>query len=84
MDGFEYGTTNHSTMKGSRGGPRPGAGRKPTGKGIQVKTSIPFDDVAALDAWAAMNGCTRTEAVRRLTKIGLETEAKRRAKKPAS
>jgi hypothetical protein len=63
-------------MKERRGGARPGAGRKPTGKGIQVNTRIQPDDLAAIDEWAAKNGCTRSEALRRLAKLGLLADKK--------
>jgi hypothetical protein len=63
-------------MKGTKGGARPGAGRKPTGKGQLVGVRIQPDDLAAIDAWAADHGCTRSEAVRRLAKQGLLAEKK--------
>ncbi len=58
-------------MKSRKGGARPGAGRKPTGQDKPVGTRIPADDLAAIDAWAAEQGCTRAEALRRLAKLGL-------------
>ena len=64
-------------MKGRRGGARPGAGRKPTGKkGTQINANIQPDDLVAIDAWAARNGCTRSEALRRLAKLGLLADNK--------
>lgn len=65
-------------MKSKKGGARPGAGRKPTGQDKPVGTRMPADDLAAIDAWAAEHGCTRAEAIRRLTKTALDTEAKRK------
>ena len=61
----------HIVMRGTRGGARPGAGRKATGKGAQVNSRIQPDDLAAIDEWAAKNGCTRGEALKRLAKKGL-------------
>jgi hypothetical protein len=63
-------------MKDTRGGSRPGAGRKPTGKGTQVNTRIQPDDLAAIDEWAEKNACTRSEALRRLAKLGLLADKK--------
>jgi hypothetical protein len=39
-------------------------------------TSIQPDDLAAIDEWAAKHGCTRSEAVRRLAKLGLLADRK--------
>jgi hypothetical protein len=36
-----------------------------------VGVRIQPEELAAIDAWAAVNGCTRAEAIRRLTKLGL-------------
>jgi hypothetical protein len=41
------------------------------GKNEHVGLRIPKDDLAAIDAWAETNGCSRAEAIRRLTKLGL-------------
>jgi hypothetical protein len=57
--------------KSSKGGARPGAGRPATGKGTHVGVRIQPDDLAVIDEWAAANGCTRAEAIRRLAKLGL-------------
>jgi hypothetical protein len=46
-------------------------GRPATGKNEHVGLRIPKDDLAAVDAWAKANGCSRAEAIRRLTKLGL-------------
>lgn len=74
---MKYPIINHSAMKGKkRGGARPGAGRPATGKGTQVNTSIQPDDLAAIDEWAAKHGCTRSEALRRLAKLGLLADKK--------
>jgi Ribbon-helix-helix protein, copG family len=53
-----------------KGGARPGAGRPPADT-EQVGVRIPRNDLAAIDAWAAANGCSRAEAIRRLAKRGL-------------
>jgi hypothetical protein len=53
-----------------KGGARPGAGRPPADT-EQVAFRIARTDLAAIDAWAARNGCTRAEAIRRLAKMGL-------------
>jgi hypothetical protein len=53
-----------------KGGARPGAGRPPVDS-EQVNMRISRSDLADIDAWAAANGCSRTEAIRRLTKLGL-------------
>jgi hypothetical protein len=63
-------------MKSTKGGARPGAGRKPTGQGELVGVRIQPDDLAAIDAWAAKHGCTRQEAIRRLAKMGLLADTK--------
>jgi Ribbon-helix-helix protein, copG family len=63
-------------MKAIKGGARPGAGRKPTGKGQLVGVRIQSDDLATIDAWAADHGCTRSEAVRRLARLGLLADKK--------
>jgi hypothetical protein len=54
-----------------KGGARPGAGRPATGLGEFVGMRFQPDDLAAIDAWAEANECSRTEAIRRLTKLGL-------------
>jgi hypothetical protein len=64
-------------MKGTKGGARPGAGRPPSDKDSQfVGARVPADDLAAIDEWAVKNGCTRSEALRRLAKLGLLAEKK--------
>jgi hypothetical protein len=68
-------------MKGSKGGARSGAGRPATGKGVHVGVRIQPDDLVAIDEWAAENGCTRPEAIRRLTKAGLLALKSERHKK---
>jgi hypothetical protein len=45
---------------------------------VQIQTRVQPDLLADIDAWAAKHACTRPEALRRLAKIALETEAKRK------
>jgi hypothetical protein len=59
-----------------KGGARPGAGRPATGLGEFVGMRFQPDDLAAIDAWAEANGCSRTEAIRRLAKLGLLADTK--------
>jgi hypothetical protein len=61
-----------TTKKKGRGRP------KTTGRGVSVHMRLHPNDLGPLDEWAAANGCTRAEALRRLTRIGLETEVKRK------
>jgi hypothetical protein len=58
-------------MKATKGGARAGAGRPATGKGIHAGVRIQAHDLVAIDEWAAVHECTRPEAIRRLTKVGL-------------
>ncbi len=51
-------------------------GRPATGKGTLVGVRIQPDDLAAIDEWAAANGCNRAEAIRRLAKMGLLADTK--------
>jgi hypothetical protein len=53
-----------------KGGARPGAGRPPADT-EQIAFRIARSDLAAIDAWAEANSCSRAEAIRRLTKLGL-------------
>jgi hypothetical protein len=77
VGGLKLSIIYHGAMKGkNRGGARPGAGRPATGKGTQVNTRIQPDELAAIDQWAAKHGCTRSEAVRRLAKLGLLADKK--------
>jgi hypothetical protein len=59
-------------MKSTKKGP----GRPKTGTGELVGIRIQPDDLAAIDEWAAVNGCTRQEAIRRLVKRGLLKDRK--------
>jgi hypothetical protein len=59
-----------SDDKPKKGGARPGAGRPPADT-EQVAFRIPRSDLAAIDRWAEANGCSRAEAIRRLTKLVL-------------
>jgi hypothetical protein len=63
-----------STQPPSRKKPGPPA----TGKGTQIQTRVQPDLLADIDEWAARHACTRPEALRRLAKIGLAKEAKRK------
>jgi hypothetical protein len=59
-----------SDDKPKKGGARPGAGRPPADT-EHVGLRIARSDLAAIDQWAAEHGCSRVEAIRRLTKLGL-------------
>jgi hypothetical protein len=54
------------------------SGRPATGQGVQIQTRVHPDLLADIDEWAARHACTRPEALRRLAKIGLEAEGKRK------
>ena len=71
-------------MKATKGGARAGAGRKATGKGIAVGVRIQPDDLVAIDEWADVQGCTRPEAIRRLTQMGLLADKAQPKKKKRS
>lgn len=48
-------------------------GRPPTtGKGTRVTLRLHSPELTALDDWAAANGCTRAEALRRMAMVGLD------------
>jgi hypothetical protein len=60
----------------SRGGKRPGAGRKPTGVDPPRTIRLSDEFIAKVDAWAAQqaDGPNRSEAIRRLVEIGLKAK----------
>jgi hypothetical protein len=65
------------------GGPRPGSGRKPTGKDPVRTMRLSDEFIALVDAWAAKQDGqpSRSEAIRRLVEIGLGAVKVARAQK---
>jgi Ribbon-helix-helix protein, copG family len=61
-----------------RGGKRPGAGRKPTGRDPARTFRLSDELIAELDAWAARqdDSPSRSEAIRRLVEMGLKVKQK--------
>jgi hypothetical protein len=60
----------------TRGGRRPGSGRKPTGVDPTHTIRLSDEFIAKVDTWAETNDTTRSEAIRRLVEIGLKAKAK--------
>jgi hypothetical protein len=60
----------------SRGGKRPGAGRKPTGVDPARTFRLSDEFIASVDAWAAKQDDKpgRSEAIRRLVELGLSAD----------
>jgi hypothetical protein len=56
------------------GGKRPGAGRKPTGRDPARTFRLSDELIATLDAWAAAQDLSRSEALRRLVELGLKAK----------
>ncbi len=54
------------------GGPRPGSGRKPTGRDPARTFRLSDEFIARLDAWRG--NLSRAEAIRRLVEIGLKVK----------
>jgi hypothetical protein len=54
------------------GGPRPGAGRKPTGRDPARTFRLSDEFIARLDAWRG--NLSRAEAIRRLVGLGLKVK----------
>jgi hypothetical protein len=50
-------------------------GRPATGKDPQITTRMPSKLIADVEAWAAANTTTRSEAIRRLVELGLKAKA---------
>jgi hypothetical protein len=50
-------------------------GRPATGKDPQIVARMPAEYIASVDAWAAANETTRSEAIRRLVELGLTVKA---------
>ncbi|WP_110094081.1 ribbon-helix-helix protein, CopG family [Novacetimonas maltaceti] len=48
-------------------------GRPPTGRDPLVSARLPEPDVKAIEGWASSQDLTRSEAIRRLIQLGLET-----------
>jgi hypothetical protein len=65
-------------IRKSRGGPRPGAGRKPTGTDPARTIRLSDKFIASVDGWAANqpDNPGRSEAIRRLVELGLKAKAK--------
>lgn len=53
-------------------------GRPATGKDPLVGARFPQDLIDSIDAWAAENDASRSEAIRRLVEIGLKAKGKAR------
>jgi hypothetical protein len=60
-----------------RGGKRPGAGRKPTGRDPARTIRLSDEFIATVDTWAARQDDTptRSESIRRLVELGLKAKA---------
>jgi hypothetical protein len=60
----------------TRGGRRPGSGRKPTGADPSRTFRLSDEFIATLDAWSARQDDTpsRSEAIRRLVELGLKAK----------
>jgi Ribbon-helix-helix protein, copG family len=56
--------------------PKKRRGRPATGKDPLVSARLPPAVVAEVEAWAATNDATRSEAIRRLLEIGLKAKGK--------
>jgi predicted ATPase len=63
-------------MKKSINVTRKKRGRPPTGLDPQVSTRMPSRLIDDVDAWAAANDTTRSDAVRRLVELGLTVKTK--------
>jgi len=65
-------------IRKSRGGKRPGAGRKPTGTDPTRTFRLSDEFIARVDAWAADQPDlpVRSEAIRRLVELGLKARGK--------
>lgn len=53
---------------------KPKRGRPATGRDPMVSSRIPAGVVAEVDAWAAKNETTRSDAIRRLVELGLKAK----------
>jgi hypothetical protein len=62
----------------TRGGRRPGSGRKPTGVDPSRTIRLSDEFIATVDAWAARqdDSPSRSEAIRRLVDLGLKAKGK--------
>jgi Ribbon-helix-helix protein, copG family len=56
------------------GGKRPGAGRPATGTDPARTIRLSDEFIETVDAWAAANDTTRSEAIRRLVELGLKAK----------
>ena len=60
-------------QKSRRGGRRPGAGRPATGRDAVSGVRLPESMTSAIDDYAEQWSVKRSEAIRRLLKLALET-----------
>jgi len=62
----------------TRGGKRPGSGRKPTGVDPARTIRLSDEFIAAVDAWRRLQDDppSRSEAIRRLVELGLRAKGK--------
>jgi hypothetical protein len=61
----------------TRGGSRPGSGRKPTGVDPARTIRLSHEFVATIDAWAEAHDLVRSEAIRQLIELGLKAKGTR-------
>ncbi|MBR1154518.1 hypothetical protein [Bradyrhizobium sp. JYMT SZCCT0428] len=63
-------------IRKTRGGKRPGAGRKPTGVDPTRTFRLSDEFIATVDAWADQQADepSRSEAIRRLVELGLKAK----------
>ena len=59
-------------------------GRPATGRDPMVSSRIPATTVDAIDEWAVRNETTRSDAIRRLVELGLETRTPAKPTRKAS
>jgi Ribbon-helix-helix protein, copG family len=56
--------------------PKKVRGRPATGKDPHVTARMPNDLIVQVEAWAAANDTSRSEAIRRLVELGLKVKLK--------
>jgi len=56
--------------------PKKRRGRPATGKDPHIAARMPAPLIAEVEAWAAANDTTRSEAFRRLVELGLKAKAR--------
>jgi hypothetical protein len=57
-------------------------GRPATGKDPHIAARMPPELIARVEAWAVINGTSRSDAFRQLVELGLEAKPARPASKP--